>query len=143
MCELFSNYTSIRPDQTRTAYAYSRYSRCSLLNSSPCSESTAVPVSKASYRVFDKVVSRAVRIQTSAPLTVSTFSDFALGADHHIKNCHCYLVSHSLGYTLASMSRDSKLASQVCWNCKNGKRKCSKDLPACARCAKSGFPRSC
>ncbi|KAL2074645.1 hypothetical protein VTL71DRAFT_8424 [Oculimacula yallundae] len=27
-------------------------------------------------------------------------------------------------------------ATQVCWNCKNGKRKCSKELPACARCAK-------
>ncbi|KAF8848991.1 hypothetical protein BDZ45DRAFT_753246 [Acephala macrosclerotiorum] len=31
---------------------------------------------------------------------------------------------------------DAKLASQVCWNCKVGKRKCSKDLPACARCSK-------
>lgn len=28
------------------------------------------------------------------------------------------------------------IASQVCWNCKNGKRKCSKELPACARCSK-------
>ncbi|KAK2630098.1 hypothetical protein QTJ16_000918 [Diplocarpon rosae] len=28
------------------------------------------------------------------------------------------------------------LAVQVCWNCKNGKRKCSKDVPACARCSK-------
>ncbi|KAH6719631.1 hypothetical protein BKA61DRAFT_569336 [Leptodontidium sp. MPI-SDFR-AT-0119] len=34
------------------------------------------------------------------------------------------------------MGEASTVAAQVCWNCKNGKRKCSKDLPACARCAK-------
>lgn len=34
------------------------------------------------------------------------------------------------------------VAAQVCWNCKNGKRKCSKDLPACARCAKSVDPET-
>jgi ribosomal protein S27AE len=37
------------------------------------------------------------------------------------------------------MGEGVALAAQVCWNCKNGKRKCTKELPACARCSKSVF----